>query len=87
MSRLVDPNHTKLWLISCSIDAHTFLAVTCHPPISSSKLNYTILDGKFSYEGRLRFRCSSGFYLNGSEYAQCQANGNWSASLPSCIRK
>lgn len=40
-----------------------------------------------SYGGRTVFSCAWGYRLVGTPGIECELNGNWSATLPKCVRK
>lgn len=40
-----------------------------------------------SYGGRSVFSCEWGYKLEGPPGLECELSGNWSGSLPKCIRK
>ena len=57
-------------------------AVTCphllRPPFGS------ISSSNFSFSSVVKFRCASGFVLNGSSSLACSATRRWNASVPRC---
>ncbi|XP_044882155.1 P-selectin-like isoform X1 [Mauremys mutica] len=40
--------------------------------------------GSFSYGSVCRFRCTQGYFLNGTSRVQCQPDGYWSDKMPAC---
>ena len=63
---------------------HIFSPEACTDP--GVVTNATISgDTTFNYYTSLKYSCSSGNYLNGSETLYCEHTGNWNASLPTCI--
>uniref|UniRef100_A0A8C3S8A7 p-selectin n=1 Tax=Chelydra serpentina TaxID=8475 RepID=A0A8C3S8A7_CHESE len=40
--------------------------------------------GSFSYGSVCRFRCTQGYFLNGTSRVQCQPDGHWSDKMPAC---
>ncbi|XP_075793211.1 P-selectin-like isoform X2 [Pelodiscus sinensis] len=40
--------------------------------------------GPFSYRSACRFRCTPGYFLNGTSRVQCQPDGQWSDKMPAC---
>ncbi|XP_034634672.1 P-selectin-like isoform X3 [Trachemys scripta elegans] len=38
----------------------------------------------FSYGSVCRFRCTQGYFLNGTSRVQCQPDGHWSDKMPAC---
>ena len=47
--------------------------------------NGTVIGNIYTFGAVLTFECSNGLQLNGASSIQCLANGNWSASTPSCV--
>uniref|UniRef100_A0A674K854 L-selectin n=1 Tax=Terrapene triunguis TaxID=2587831 RepID=A0A674K854_9SAUR len=41
----------------------------------------------FSYGSVCRFRCTQGYFLNGTSRVQCQPDGHWSDKMPACQGK
>ncbi len=71
-----------------------FLVVRCNSSYNS--IDHGVVRGTLgasscnnSYNCRLDFRCFDGYYLDArdNKIAICQANGQWSASKPTCKRK
>ncbi len=46
--------------------------------------NGAVIGNIYTFGAVITFECSNGFQLNGASSIQCLANGNWSASTPSC---
>lgn len=40
-----------------------------------------------SYGGKVIFKCEWGYKLQGPPGLECELSGNWSGSLPKCIRR
>ena len=38
----------------------------------------------YHYGATVSYSCDTGYYINGSQTLQCQANGQWNGSAPSC---
>ena len=40
---------------------------------------------EYTFGSRVRYECKPGYQLDGTPEIQCQANGQWSNSLPRCV--
>ncbi|KAK0065517.1 protein lev-9 [Biomphalaria pfeifferi] len=40
---------------------------------------------RFTYPTRVTYHCNEGFEMTGRPYRECQANGEWSGTLPECV--
>ena len=47
--------------------------------------NGIVMGNIYTFGAVITFNCSNGFQLNGASSIQCLADGNWSASTPSCV--
>ncbi|XP_073244634.1 uncharacterized protein [Porites lutea] len=57
-------------------------------PVLPSSLSNGIVYGSGNVEGVVyRFSCHDGYALVGSEILYCRENGDWNASVPSCLRE
>ena len=63
----------------------SFLGVTC--PELNDIDNGTVMIKRNTFEGEAIYSCVLGFMIEGSETRVCGADGMWSGSKPSCIRK
>ena len=59
--------------------------IDCGDPGTPSNGQKTVASGT-TFKKIARFSCDDGFALQGVQQRECQANGQWSGSLPSCIR-
>lgn len=41
----------------------------------------------FTFPNKVKFECLEGYKLQGLKERYCQANGEWSGTLPACVRK
>ena len=53
-------------------------------PDSPSNGNVTLTDGDTQYGAIATYSCNSGYTLTGTTDRQCQSNGQWNASNPTC---
>ena len=62
--------------------APTCMHVNCGDPgdISNGNKNGTT----YHYGAVVSYSCDTGYYINGSQTLQCQADGNWNGTVPSC---
>ena len=64
----------------------TYILVDCGDPGTPG--NGTVMLFNDTLEGSIaRYMCNFGFMLVGNQERICQSNGNWSGSLPSCMRE
>ena len=63
----------------------SFLGVTC--PELNDIDNGTVMIKRNTFEGEAIYSCVLGFMIEGSETRVCGADGMWSGSEPSCVRK
>ena len=78
-------------------DTHTDILVELHTKYFSSVVDCGLLghpqygrvntDSGTTYNSMATYSCNEGYYLNGSASRTCMANGEWSQSTSSCIRK
>ena len=62
--------------------APTCMYVNCGDPGGISNGNK---DGAtYHYGAVVSYSCDTGYYINGSQTLQCQADGNWNGTVPSC---
>ncbi|XP_078589324.1 complement receptor type 2-like [Branchiostoma floridae x Branchiostoma japonicum] len=61
---------------------------TCQPvscPARTAPANGAVNPtGAASYQDEVQFTCDQGYQLNGNSSATCEADGTWSASVPTC---
>ncbi len=61
------------------------LAIDCGPlpdPMNGSSIGDLTV-----FPNIIRFSCEPGFFLNGSSWRECQANGTWSGNETTCNRQ
>jgi len=57
-------------------------AISCGDP--GSPTNGARTGGVFTFGASISFKCSAGYFLEGSATAQCKAEGQWSSQKPEC---
>ncbi|CAG5134438.1 unnamed protein product, partial [Candidula unifasciata] len=45
-----------------------------------------VITGEYLFGGKAEYKCLPGFELSGESTRQCQADGTWSSTTPSCLR-
>lgn len=70
-------------VIECAIFS---LGVTC-PAMLNDPDNGTVTIQSNRFEGEAVYSCELGFMIDGNDIRVCGANGMWSGSDPSCVRK
>ncbi|XP_019616668.1 PREDICTED: sushi, nidogen and EGF-like domain-containing protein 1 [Branchiostoma belcheri] len=59
------------------------IVVNCGHP--GSLTNGSVIGNRFQYGDTVHFTCETDYVLVGQSSAQCQGNGQWSASKPRCL--
>lgn len=62
-----------------------FPAITCGHP--GNPIFGMTQGNQFNLNDNVRFVCNTGYVLNGAVKSTCQANGQWSNTLPKCRSK
>ena len=59
-----------------------FPAILCpHASLSNGEIS---VDGNYHYGSVMKFRCKTGYTLDGPEQRTCQKDGTWSSHQPYC---
>lgn len=61
----------------------SFSVVSCGDP--GSLVNGFRIGDKFTYGESVVFDCNAGYKLQGSIVRKCEANGQWSGTVASCV--
>ena len=64
----------------------TIAVVNCGQP-SEPRNGYASLDDWPVYQNEVSYGCNEGYTISGSQTARCEADGEWSAPAPECLRK
>uniref|UniRef100_A0A8D2JKA4 Beta-2-glycoprotein 1 n=1 Tax=Varanus komodoensis TaxID=61221 RepID=A0A8D2JKA4_VARKO len=63
------------------------ITLRCTPrncPLPEPMNNGRILHTSLSYQSVITFSCDTGYFLQGPQTSQCQADGQWQPGLPAC---
>ena len=61
----------------------TYVGISCGPPDAPSNGRVNTSAGT-SFDDVARYSCDTRYTLNGPAQRTCQANGQWSGSVPTC---
>lgn len=78
-------NYLVLDIIAIIWIIYSFLASTCKDP--GTLLNGYRYLSSTTVKSIVKYKCKPGYYLIGSSYQVCLANGKWSGVFPKCLGK
>lgn len=79
------------FIVTLLFTIHITAAPTDPPPVNcgdpGTPANGIRIGSDFSIGSVVRYRCQTGFRLLGRSERVCQTSGEWSNSLPDCVRQ